>query len=149
MKMTAADFIRIIADLQADGLTLKLAADGTISLCDSRRAKKTARQARWRARKRAGIIGTPTLQGKSAYLAPTRELVWRDMPGHDEAAKKMNLSLFKRRMLDQYNHLHGRPVEEIKAEFARLNAGQKAKSQLAATKRTADAQARKASKAAI
>lgn len=71
------------------------------------------------------------------------------MPGHDEAAKKMNLSLFKRRMLDQYNHLHGKPVPEIKAEFARLNAGQKAKSQLAATKRTADAAARKAAKSTM
>lgn len=144
MKMTPADFIRIIEDLRAQGLTLRLAPDGTINLCDSRRAKKTARQARWRARKRAGVIGTPTNNGKSAYNAPTRELVWRDMPGHDEAAKKMNLSLFRRGMLAQYNHLVGKPVDEITAEFARLNAGQKAKSQLAATKRTADAQARKA-----
>lgn len=142
MKMTAAEFAKTFSQFATSGMSLLVLRDGTIRVLDGDARKRfhhAERMRRYRAKKR----GKPyTSHIQAIYKAP--ELHWRDMPGHDEAAKKMNLWLFNRKRLDQYNHLHGKPVDEIKAEFARLNAGQKAKSQLAATKRTADAQARKA-----
>lgn len=145
--MNAADFASFLSQFAERGLSLVVMPDSTIRVLD-RAAKKrynhAARMRRYRAKKRA----TKGQQASTSHIQPiyteAPELHWRDMPGHDEAAKKMNLALFRRKMLDKYNHLHGKPVPEIKAAFAKINAGQKAKSHLAAAKRTAEAKKRRA-----
>lgn len=65
-----------------------------------------------------------------------RGITHADMPGKDGITRRMNFSLFRRGRLRGYGtcaHLHG---EALKAEFARINAGQKAKSLLASEQRT-------------
>lgn len=114
------------------------------AILDERRQKKRLRDARYYAKRKASKnVERPTQmraenverRGKDALF---RGITWRDVPGHDEAAKKMRFSLLKRGDWTGYKTAQYLEGEALKAAFAKINESQKAKSRLAATKRTAE-----------
>lgn len=119
------------------------------AILDERRQKRLARAARYRQKKKASQ--NVTSPAKEASLSVTRTgkdelfrgITWREVPGRDEAAKKMRFSLLKRGDWKGYKSCQYLEGDALKAAFAKINESQKAKSQKAATKRTAEAQARK------
>lgn len=58
-----------------------------------------------------------------------------DMPGKDALTRGMNFSLFRRGKLPGYTSCKGLFGEALKAEFLRINAGQRAKSLIARDRR--------------
>lgn len=120
-----------------------------VAILDERRKKKRLRDARYYSKRKASKnVERPTQmraenverRGKDEIW---RGIVWRDVPGRDEAAKKMRFSLLKRGDWKGYKSCQYLEGDALKAAFAKINEGQKAKSQKAATKRTADCAARK------
>ena len=73
-----------------------------------------------------------------------RGITWRDVPGCDEAAKKMRFSLLKRGDWRGYKSCQYLEGQALKDAFAKANATQKAKSHKAAAKRTEEAKKRRA-----
>ena len=130
------------------GLSLRISEDDAFQVHPLRpETGPAARQRRWRANKKAKLLAahlqtiykpsTNHLQGE------WRGITWRDVPGRDEAAKKMRFSLLKRGDWKGYKSCQYLEGDALKAAFAKINEGQKARSQKAATKRTADCAARK------
>lgn len=76
-----------------------------------------------------------------------RGITWRDVPGRDEAARKMRFSLLKRGDWRGYKSCQFLEGDALKAAFAKITEGQKSKSQKAATMRTQAAQKRNQSQA--
>lgn len=119
------------------------------AILDERRQKKRLRDARYYAKRKASKnVERPTQiraenverRGKDALF---RGLTWREVPGRDEAAKKMRFWMISHGKWEGYKSCQYLEGDALKAAFAKINEGQKAKSQKAATKRTADAQARR------
>jgi len=128
------------------GIVLKL-EDGTFIASSPRlETGPAARQRRWRARKKANLLAnhlqtiykpsTNHLQGE------WRGITWRDVPGRDEASRKMRFSLLKRGDWSGYKSCQYLEGDALKAAFAKITETQKAKSQQAATQRTEAAQKR-------
>ncbi len=151
MNMDKKQFLQLLGHLGGDGVHFVTQWDGVISVVDNeglRKHRKACRKRRYQSKKKALAKATnrPKTVPKSRHDGVWNGITWRDAPGHDETAKKLNFFELVRGKLKGYEHcanLHG---DDLRAEFARLNAGQKAKSMIAGAKRTADAQARKAAK---
>lgn len=150
MNMDKKQFLQLIGHLGGSGVHFVTQWDGVISVVDDeglRMHRKAARKRRHR--KKRALANAPNNTQSVPKPRPGgtwNGITWKDAPGHDETAKKLNFFELVRGKLKGYEHCSNLHGDDLRAEFARLNAGQKAKSQLAATKRSADAQARKASK---
>lgn len=128
-------------------ITLKTALKAIeAAILDQRREKKRARDAKYYAKRKASKsveLSTQTRtesvgrQGKDEVF---RGITWRDVPGRDEAARKMRFSLLKRGDWRGYKSCQFLEGDALKAAFAKITEGQKAKSQKAAQLRTAKAQ---------
>lgn len=128
------------------GIVLKLEDGAFIASAARPETGPAARQRRWRAKKKAKLLAahlqtiykpsTNHLQGE------WRGITWRDVPGRDEAARKMRFSLLKRGDWTGYKSCQYLAGEALKAAFSKITESQKAKSALAATQRTADAKTR-------
>lgn len=135
-------------------ITLKTALKAIeAAILDERRQKRNARVARCRAKKKAlQSVAPPTQQalpsvthhGKDEVF---RGITWRDVPGRDEAARKMRFSLLKRGDWTGYKSCQFLEGDALKAAFAKITEGQRAKSHKAATLRTEAAQKRNESQA--
>lgn len=118
------------------------------AIMDERRQKKRARDARYYAKRKASKnVELPSQKraesvGRQGRDEVFRGITWRDVPGRDEAARKMRFSLLKRGDWSGYKSCQYLEGEALKAAFAKITESQKAKSLLAATQRTADAQTR-------
>lgn len=147
MKMATGDLIDFVVSASRRGIVMQVEPDGTIIVRDLKAEKRRARNARHRAKKKASqIVSLPTgeaSQSVSWKQQPIwRGIEWRDCPGHDEAAKKMRFALLKRGDWGGYKSCQYLEGKALKDAFAKINESQKAKSQIAAKKRTADAKAR-------
>lgn len=151
--MNKEQFLALLGSLGGDGIYFIQKKDGTIAAVNSDGLKKhrnALRKRRHRAKKKAAGSGTKCGQNvdktrTTRHASRTwNGITWMDAPGHDETAKKLNFFELIRGTLKGYEHctnLHG---DALRAEFARINAGQKAKSQKAAAKRTEEAEKRRA-----
>jgi hypothetical protein len=162
--LTPQHFAECLAHLAKKGLTLRMNGD-TLEIRDvkaERRAERKRKKNRdqYFRRKRAMLqqvaqfsgderlmqeaeIGlNPTEIGlKQAESRPRsneiwRGITWRDVPGRDEAARKMRFSLLKRGDWTGYKSCQFLEGDALKAAFAKITESQKAKSQKAATLRT-------------
>ncbi len=119
------------------------------AILDERRQKKRLRDARYYAKRKASKNVERPTQARAENVERRgkdelwRGISWREVPGRDEAMKKMRLSLLKRGDWKGYKSCQYLEGDALKAAFAKINESQKAKSQKAATKRTAESQARK------
>lgn len=151
--MTKERFLALLGNLKGDGIHFVTKPDGVISVVDDEGLKahrKAARKRRHRMKKRSA--GNAPNRAQTVPNARTSKpadgswngITWQDAPGHDETAKKLNFFELIRGRLKGYEHcskLHG---DALRAEFARINAGQKTKSHKAAEKRTEEAKKRRA-----
>ena len=118
-----------------------------------KRQKARDRTARWRANKKASQSVTPPTQRASQSVTHHgkdevfRGITWRDVPGRDEAARKMRFSLLRRGDWRGYKSCQFLEGDALKAAFAKITESQKAKSHKAATLRTEAAQKRNESQA--
>jgi len=113
-----------------------------------KREKKRARDARYRAKRKAPQNDVSPTQTDAQNVVRVgkdevwRGITWRDVPGRDEASRKMRFSLLKRGDWSGYKSCQYLEGDALKAAFAKITETQKAKSQQAATQRTEAAQKR-------
>lgn len=111
-----------------------------------RQQKKRDRDARYRAKKKASqnVVSPTSIDAQNVVRAGKDEvfrgITWRDVPGRDEAARKMRFSLLRRGDWTGYKSCQFLEGDALKAAFAKITEGQKAKSQKAAQLRTEKAQ---------
>ena len=85
-------------------------------------------------------IGLKRAESRSRRNEMWRGITWRDVPGRDEAARKMRFSLLKRGDWTGYKSCQFLEGDALKAAFSKITESQKAKSQKAAQIRTEKAQ---------
>jgi hypothetical protein len=150
--MTKERFLALLGNLKGDGIHFVTKPDGVISVVDDEGLKahrKAARKRRHRMKNRSAgnapnrAQTVPNSRTSKPADGSWNGITWQDAPGHDETAKKLNFYELIRGRLKGYEHCANFHGDALRAEFARINAGQKAKSQKAAAVRTAAAQARK------
>jgi len=145
--LTPEHLAECLAHLAKKGVTVRLNGDA-LEIRDLKAEKRRAfYRARYQRRKAAKQGGKPGVNrgqtgGKPGANEIWRGITWRDVPGRDEAARKMRFSLLKRGDWTGYKSCQYLEGDALKAAFAKITEGQKAKSQKAATMRTEAAQKR-------
>lgn len=139
--MTPANLAECLAHLAKKGVAVRLNGD-ILEIRDMRAEKlRERKRCEYIRRKQAKSGETRQKAVKSGEM--WRGIEWRDVPGRDEAAKKMRFSLLKRGDWKGYKSCQYLEGDALKREFARINESQKSKSQKAALLRTEEAKARK------
>jgi hypothetical protein len=124
----------VLAKLCKRGHTIHVEADGRISICNhhalQRREARKARDKARHARKKAARETENSQRGEESRNVGKRRceqewhgITWRDVPGKDEANKRLNFSMLRRGGCWKHcQKLHG---DELKAALATISSRQK------------------------
>lgn len=135
--LTPAHFAECLAHLAKKGVTVRLNGD-VLEIRDFKAEKRRERNRRYRLKASQSV--SKASQKRRGPSEMWRGITWRDVPGRDEAARKMRFSLLKRGDWRGYKSCQFLEGDSLKAAFAKITEGQKAKSQKAAKLRTEKAQ---------
>ena len=135
--LTPEHLAECLAHLAKKGVTVRLNGD-TLEIRDFKAEKRRERNRRYRLKASQSV--SKASQKRLGPFEMWRGITWRDVPGRDEAARKMRFSLLKRGDWRGYKSCQFLEGDSLKAAFVKITEGQKAKSQKAAQLRTEKAQ---------